>query len=62
MTRQELEKRFVDAYEVAMMAKLVLMVDHGVSNGYIEALQIEAINNVNKRLQEGEQRENNKRR
>lgn len=58
MTRQELEEHFVDAYEVAMMAKLVLMVDHGVSNGYIEALQIEAINNVNKRLQEGEQREN----
>lgn len=59
MTRQELEERFVDAYEVAMMAKIILMVDHGVSNGYIEALQIEAINNVNKRLQEGEQRENN---
>lgn len=58
MTRQELEERFVDAYEVAMMAKIILMVDHGVSNGYIEALQIEAINNVNKRLQEGEQREN----
>lgn len=55
MTRQELEERFVDAYEVAMMAKIILMVDHGVSNGYIEALQIEAINNVNKRLQEGEQ-------
>lgn len=59
MTRQELEERFVDAYEVAMMAKIVLMVDHGVSNGYIEALQIEAINNVNKMMQEGEQRENN---
>lgn len=58
MTRQELEERFVHAYEVAMMAKIILMVDHGVSNGYIEALQIEAINNVNKRLQEGEQREN----
>lgn len=58
MTRQELEERFVDAYEVAMMAKIILIVDHGVSNGYIEALQIEAINNVNKRLQEGEQREN----
>lgn len=58
MTRQELEERFVDAYEVAIMAKIILMVDHGVSNGYIEALQIEAINNVNKRLQEGEQREN----
>lgn len=59
MTRQELEERFVDAYEVAMIAKIILMVDHSVSNGYIEALQIEAINNVNKRLQEGEQRENN---
>lgn len=59
MTRQELEERFVDAYEVAMMAKIILMVDHGVSNGYIEALRIEAINNVNKRLQEGEQRANN---
>lgn len=59
MTRQELEERFVDAYEIAMMAKIILMVDHGVSNGYIDALQIEAINNVNKRLQEGEQRENN---
>ena len=59
MTRQELEERFVDAYEVAMMAKIILMVDHGVSNGYIEALQIEAINNVNKRLQEGEQHANN---
>lgn len=58
MTKQELEESFVDAYEVAMMAKIILMVDHGVSNGYIEALQIEAINNVNKRLQEGEQREN----
>lgn len=58
MTRQELEERFIDSYEVAMMAKIILMVDHGVSNGYIEALQIEAINNVNKRLQEGEQREN----
>lgn len=58
MTRQELEERFVDAYEVAMMAKIILMVDHGVSNGYIEALQIEAINNVNKMMQEGEQREN----
>lgn len=58
MTKQELEESFVNAYEVAMMAKIILMVDHGVSNGYIEALQIEAINNVNKRLQEGEQREN----
>ena len=59
MTRQELEERFVDAYEVATMVQIVLMVDHGVSFEYIEALRIEAINNVNKRLQEGEQRENN---
>lgn len=58
MTRQELEERFIDAYEVVTMAKIILMVDHGVSNGYIEALQIEAINNVNKMMQEGEQREN----
>lgn len=58
MTRQELEERFVDAYEVVTMAQIVLMVDHGVSNGYIEALRIEAINNVNKMMQEGEQREN----
>ena len=58
MTRQELEERFVDAYEVVTMAQIVLMVDHGVSNGYIEALRIEALNNVNKMMQEGEQREN----
>lgn len=59
MTRQELEKRFVDAYELATMAQIVLMVDHGMSFGYMEALRIEAINNVNKRLQEGENNENN---
>ena len=59
MTRKELEERFVDAHELATMVQIVLMVDHGMSFGYIEALRIEAINNVNKRLQEGEQRENN---
>lgn len=59
MSRQELEKRFVDAYEVVCMAKIVLMVDHGVSERYIAALQVDAINNINKRLMEGEQRENN---
>lgn len=55
MTRQELEERFIDAYEVVTMAKIILIVDHKLSEGYIEALRIEAINNVNKRLQEGEQ-------
>lgn len=58
MTRQELEERFIDAYEVVTMAKIILIVDHKLNEGYIEALRIEAINNVNKRLQEGEQREN----
>lgn len=58
MTRKELEERFIDAYEVITMAKIILIVDHKLSEGYIESLQIEAINNVNKRLQEGEQREN----
>lgn len=58
MTRQELEERFIDAYEVVTMAKIILIVDHKLNEGYIDALQIEAINNVNKRLQEGEQREN----
>lgn len=58
MTRKELEERFIDAYEVVTMAKIILIVDHKLSEGYIEALRIEAINNVNKRLQEGEQREN----
>lgn len=55
MTRKELEKRFVDSYELATMAQVVLMVEHGVSFGYIEFLRIEAINNVNKMMQEGEQ-------
>lgn len=52
MTRQELEERFIDAYEVVTMAKIILIVDHKLNEGYIEALRIEAINNVNKRLQE----------
>lgn len=58
MTRQELEKCFVDSCEMVSMLKIILMVGHGVSEKYIESLRIEAINNVNKRLQEGEQREN----
>lgn len=61
MTRQELEERFVDAYEIVCMAKIILMVDHGMSERYIEDLQHEAIKNVNKRLQEGENHANNKR-
>lgn len=59
MTRQELEECFIDAHELATMVQIVLMVDHGMSERYIEDLQHEAIKNVNKRLQEGEQHANN---